>query len=345
MKRKILAVLMAGCMTVSMTGPVWAEEAAAETEPAAEETAGESLAGAISSLFGEGGALSGVFEEGGAVESLFGEGGALSSIVPEGVDVDKISGMLSEQLSDPNSELYQTAEGVISKVTSDDGKLDTDALEELAGELISGFTGGEDDDMAVLDEELADYDAVTAAVEEYVKSRNAEYMEVGDLQTVARTIAHQVTREDGTKQQLGYYLQENFALDGTDYKLVSGSGDTLLLTLAKKDDGTFEVTDAKAAEDGEGYTESIEAMCAEIGITVDDYFAGTAVVSDLIELGELIKVLNEHPEAERIEYAGEMLTREDLEARSDEVVNEYVAMLDEGADAAGEEAAEEGAVG
>ena len=107
--------------------------------------------------------------------------------------------------------------------------------------------------------------------------------------------------------QIRDVLTQNRALIGPD---------TLLLTLTKGEDGTYTVTNEKHAADGEDYAESLEALCEEVGIPVDDVRVASKLGA-YNDADALAKYLNEHPEIATAEYQGEQMTAEELKALSD----------------------------
>ena len=165
------------------------------------------------------------------------------------------------------------------------------------------------------------------AVQEYIMSKNAEIMDEGDVQIYVPNDAEVAQQEDGTVKVLGYYLETTYTADGADLKLCAGAGTPVLMTLLPKDDGTYEVTEAARAEDGSGYTESINKMCEEIGISPEE-FEESMAMNALLDITVTTAYMKAHPEVERLEYNGEMLTAEELLARSEEIMNEWLATLE-----------------
>ena len=102
-------------------------------------------------------------------------------------------------------------------------------------------------------------------------------------------------------------------------------------------EGNYEVTDVETSEHGEEYTASVEAMCAEAEIAPDEFF-GLFEMADMAEIGNMIDYLEEHPEYERIEFMGEMMTKDDLNVQIESLVD---ALFDVGEEPAAEIAAEE----
>jgi len=86
----------------------------------------------------------------------------------------------------------------------------------------------------------------------------------------------------------------------------------MLFTFDTAEDGSVSIREAKATEDGENYTSSLEALCKEYGTTLEDY-EGVLEFSDLMDTLTLLGCLKDHPEYERIEYMGELHTLEEMD--------------------------------
>ena len=324
MKKGFLTVVMSAVLTGGLLlMPVQAEES------------GEgSFAGLLSSLFGEGGeldgafdeggSLSGIFDEGGIVDELFGEGGELAEYVPEGMDVRETAQDIAQQLGDPDSDLYQGLEGFEAMITDEDGNIDYDMAATLFGGLF-----GDSTEMSVSadgeDYELGDLfppEEVMQTIEAHVLARNAEELEEGDVQIVTPYIQSYKTNDDGSKQVFAILTQMNFTQEGTDLTLESGAARYELLTLAADESGAWSVTDCREPEDGEAFADSLNVLLEEAGQTMDS-FESSVFLSEMGIQGKLKEYLDTHEDAERIEYAGELLTSEELEA----VINSTVDQL------------------
>ncbi|MBQ6257092.1 MAG: hypothetical protein IJQ62_10640 [Clostridia bacterium] len=85
-----------------------------------------------------------------------------------------------------------------------------------------------------------------------------------------------------------------------------------------------------AAEDGEGYAASVAALCEEVGFTTDDLAAATAF-GTLSEQAELYTLMEAHPEVERIEYNGKMVTGAELKELLNDAINALMAQMGGGA--------------
>ena len=110
-----------------------------------------------------------------------------------------------------------------------------------------------------------------------------------------------------------------------DLVVKNGIGRIELLTLAQKEDGTYEVTDCIEEEDGEGFADSIALMCEEIGIDLDSFYEALAL-NDLLYICNLHDFMEAHPEYDHIEYIGEMVTLDDLHEMIEEEFDAYLAL-------------------
>ena len=289
----------------------------------AESDEDETLGGWLHSLLGEGGKLSGLVEEGGLVDTLL-ENDKIAGLLPEGVDAHSMMDSLREQINDENSELYQAANRLYDFVTNEDGSLNEDALMQLASGL---FAGGEGESNEAAMEDMAQQ---AAAMTNYVKAMNVDVLEAGDAQVVTLMASSVIAQEDGSGKVLGYFPQTNYALDGKDLKLIAYAANSILFTLAKNDSGVWAVTEAKMTEDGEGYADSLAALCAEVDMTTDDYY-GLLAFQEMYELSGLQDAMAQVPEAEHIEYNGELLTAEEVKQRFDDLINALMSQMGGGA--------------
>ena len=316
-KRSMMfAVVLAVGMGMSM--PALAEEAPSQSEEGG-------LGGLLSSLLSEGGVVDQVLNDTGAAEAisgLFGEDGELSGILPENVDIGEVLQTVGDQLQDTSSSLYQGINSIAEMAKGEDGSIDWDKVGNSVGTLIDMFAGGNmsgtdemsgEDMDAYLAELLRPYEEADAVMFDYLAERNAEFMDSGDAQVFSKTTAYIDDLEQDEVKVLGDFTQVNFAIEGNQMNMVSAATDTLLLTLTKGEDGKFTVTGEKRAEDGEGYAASLEAMCQEVGIPTDDFYASN-VLGAYSDAEALAKYLDEHPEVVSAEFQGEQLTAEELHA-------------------------------
>ena len=286
--------------------------------------------GLVNTLLGEDGVVNSVLHDEKAMETIGGlfEGdGPLAGILPEDVDVSGVLESVGSKLGDAGSVLQQGLESVAEMATNEDGSIDWEKVEGSAEELIGMITGGgafggsdepesEEDWDAYLAEIMAPYDAADAVMFDHVIENNADLMDQGDVQIVSRTAGCMNDIEDEVYKVLADFTQVNFTVDGDQMNLVSGATDTLLLSLQKGEDGVFAVIDEKRAEDGEGFEESVKALCEELGTDIDEYYSGN-VLGAYNDATALAKYLREHPEIRTAEYQGEQLTADELQELAD----------------------------
>ncbi|MBP5168227.1 MAG: hypothetical protein ILP14_03380, partial [Oscillospiraceae bacterium] len=158
----------------------------------------------------------------------------------------------------------------------------------------------------------------------YLNEKYAE-LEKGDEQVV---IASTVTNFDTNDPdvEFGYFALANYKADGKDLIMLNCKGNVEILTYAKQEDGTFKVVESVVAEEGAGQDACIREMCDAFGVTLKDYNEHLDLM-DYEEQGCLLDFLGEHPEYERIEYMGELKTKDDLEAMQDAFWEAYIAAL------------------
>ena len=262
---------------------------------------------------------------------------SLSDLLPEKVNVGSALRTVGGILEDAGSAANQGLQSVADKITDEDGSVDwqkvedsaEDILEYLAGELSIGNAGGgaggetEQDMDALLADILVPYERADAVMFDYVAERNAEFMDAGDVQIFSKIPDYVGDPEADEFKVLGDFTQVNYVIDGNQMNMISAATDTLLLTLTKGEDGTYTVTDEKHAADGEDYADSLEALCEEVGIPVDDVYVASKLGA-YNDADALAKYLNEHPEIATAEYQGEQMTAEELKALSDNYTSDLM---------------------
>ena len=265
---------------------------------------------------------------------------SLSDRLPEKVNVGGALRTVGEILEDAGSAANQGLQSVADKITDEDGAIDWQKVENSAEELFDNLTGGlsigntggdagvgegetEQDLDALMADILAPYERADAVMFDYVAERNAEFMDAGDVQIFSKIPGYVGDPEADEFKVLGDFTQVNYVIDGDQMNMISAATDTLLLTLTKGEDGTYTVTDEKHAADGEDYADSLEALCEEVGIPVDDVYVASKLGA-YNDADALAKYLNEHPEIATAEYQGEQMTAEELKALSDNYTSDLM---------------------
>ena len=265
---------------------------------------------------------------------------SLSDRLPEKVNVGGALRTVGEILEDAGSAANQGLQTVADKITDEDGSVDWQKVENSAEELFDNLTGGlsigntggdagvgegetEQDLDALMADILAPYERADAVMFDYVAERNAEFMDAGDVQIFSKIPGYVGDPEADEFKVLGDFTQVNYVIDGDQMNMISAATDTLLLTLTKGEDGTYTVTDEKHAADGEDYADSLEALCEEVGIPVDDVYVASKLGA-YNDADALAKYLNEHPEIATAEYQGEQMTAEELKALSDNYTSDLM---------------------
>jgi hypothetical protein len=153
-------------------------------------------------------------------------------------------------------------------------------------------------------------------------NENAESMDPGDVQIVTNICIWEDADLDKEEiKVLAKIDQNNYTQnDKNELDFLSGAGDVVLFTLHAEDDGSYSVTDARFAEDGEGYLSSIEAFCDEVGTPLEDCMQ-TIDFADVMVLYDLEEYLNQHPDIKGIEYAGEVVDLEGLKTAQDNLLD------------------------
>ena len=263
---------------------------------------------------------------------------SLSDRLPEKVNVGGALRTVGKILEDAGSAANQGLQSVADKITDEDGSVDWQKVENSAEELFDNLAGGlligdaggdagegetEQDLDALMADILVPYERADAVMFDYVAERNAEFMDAGDVQIFSKIPGYVGDPEADEFKVLGDFTQVNYVIDGDQMNMISAATDTLLLTLTKGEDGTYTVTDEKHAADGEDYADSLEALCEEVGIPVDDVYVASKLGA-YNDADALAKYLNEHPEIATAEYQGEQMTAEELKALSDNYTSDLM---------------------
>ena len=266
---------------------------------------------------------------GGLLEALFGEGGPLNEVLPEGTDINAMVDTAIEQLNQADSEIGAVLGEIYDMAQQEAGNISPEAVKDFANDRLGQFLGGgeeeeEEFDFSSLGAYLEVIDNYRAEEEQYIKDKNADMMDPGDVQIVsAYPIATADFELDSAEiTNLASMIQGNYKLDDENQLLfVSGASDVVLFRHEKNEEGIYAVADATFAEDGENYTPSIEKMCEEMGITIDEFFSELAYAEAAVAY-DLEEYLNNNPDIKGIEYMGEVRTAEELN-------DIYFAALDE----------------
>lgn len=315
-------VILAAALAVCMSASVFAS---------AEEAPKKSPGDAIGTLIGS------LLEDKDISEGIFGEDGLLNEVLPEGIDLDEIAGSLEEKAGVIKAEGQQVIDDIIEKVQNEDGSfdlegIDLDGLKNLAGGLLGSLVGDSDLEGFDMGEYLARFDSVKDAMKEYYLAKNSEIMEDGDVQILSTTLIY--VDEDLVDEVTAFaqIIQENYTEDEKILRSLCSSSVPVLFKFSwDEENSRYVVADAREAADGEEYTASLEEMCSEVGITLEECLEDIDF-SDYIHTEELVNYMKEHPELEGIEFEGEVLNAEELDAFSSELLMEYFDEYDMSAD-------------
>lgn len=351
-KKALAALLLVAVMVLAlMPGmALAADEPAGTDDPAKTEETDGSLGGKLGKLLDKVSELGSAVGSDGSFAALFEEGGPLVQMIQKASgnteqfmqslvkalsdkssavykmiasfreDPDQYVQDLIDKLSDKGSALYQAVQSAAENAMGENGSVNYGGVAEMIGLLLGGNLGS-DADLSI--DFYYPGDEVYQACRAYFQEMNKEFMDEGDVQFVRSTVVENAQLEDGSVRQLGLFTQDNYAADGSDMKCISGISIPCLFTLTQNEDGSWTVTDVVQTEDGDTYQESLVRMCEEMGTTVEEFYRVTDT-NGLWEALDLESYLNEHPEIKRIEFRGEMLTAEELNKVSDELMTEYM---------------------
>jgi len=230
-------------------------------------------------------------EKKGLVGSLLSEGGALKN--------------LWDLLKDENSPLYHAIGNISAFVTNEDGSLNMDAVMMLLGGMFNKDAEQEQ-------EGPVDYlgEEGKTELKNYIKALNASVADPCDAQALYMNAPMPLMQDDGLVRVICQFRQENFKLEGKDLRLANSTDDCILVVFESGNDGKWTIRSSTLADKGPGREASIEALCIEAGYLPENLDA--TAMWDLIMQFELTEVIKNHPEADRIEYNGTMVTGAEL---------------------------------
>ena len=277
-----------------------------------------------------------------------GENGKLSE------ELSSLKDLLKNKLSEANADaklseiLHSAADRIAAALTSGAGensgilkllkeglsKEGGPELESLMGALFAG--GSEDLSDEEWDKMLEEYYnspeyqdvlAREAAIREYIVNEYGDTLEAGDVQFICIGSGLDDVKEDGTYQYLRNLSLTNYTVDGANLRMKNYAGNVEMLYLAKQDDGTYQVTEAVQAEDGENYAASIAAMSEKYGASLETVNINLGE-KEWAEAFDLACFLREKPEYEKVEYQGELRTAEELDVIADAALDAALADVD-----------------
>lgn len=217
---------------------------------------------------------------------------------------------------------------------------DNGQIMALLGSLLGGSTGNGTEGGG----EEPDWDALLAAwkeSDEYKDAlgrRNALALHLnevfpglaaGDEQVIAMSEVFKFGESD-PNVEFGRYVLANYkkSENGKELTMVSAGGAVELITYEKREDGTFKVAGAITAPDGSSMFESmVKGMCDRYGVTYEDYISAMKW-QKFNEVFFLLEFMSDHPEYERIEYNGAMVTAKELDEMQNKMYEETVAALE-----------------
>ena len=227
-----------------------------------------------------------------------------------------------------DAEVKEALEEKVGDVTDEDGSFDESKLVELMASLFGPEDGEELPEIGKeIEEGIAAIKQIDEAIDQHLAEEFADSLEEGDETICSHTIADvALPDEDGVVRMLGYFSLTNYDVDEDcpdDLVMKNFAGQPELLTLTPDEDGVYAVTDCMAAEDGEGYADSVAAMCEEIGMDLDKFYEAMAL-TDLTYLVDLYNFMDENEQYDHIEYMAEMKTADEL---GDAIGDEFAAYL------------------
>lgn len=214
------------------------------------------------------------------------------------------------------------------------------AGKDLLGSLLGGSTGNGAEGGG----KEPDWDALLAAYKESDEYKDAlgrwnalalhlnevfPGLAAGDEQVIVMSEVVKLGESD-PNVEFGWYVLANYrkSENGKNLTLVSAGGAVELITYEKQEDGTFKVASAITALDGSSMFESmVKGMCDRYGVTYEDYISAMKW-QEFNEVSFLLEFMSDHPEYERIEYKGAMVTAKELDEMQNKMYEETAAALE-----------------
>ena len=178
-----------------------------------------------------------------------------------------------------------------------------------------------------LSEEYQEYVARYAAIQEHLNLEHADGLPAGDEQVMSLSEIYDSNVPDNPDVIFGLFTLMNYkkSEDGKELKALNSAGSVEILTLEKQEDGTFRVLEAATARD-EDFEADLKVLCETYGTTTASYEeAKKWQIFDLV--ADLYSFMAGHPEYEKIEFQGEMLSAEDLDKMMEQTYNELEASV------------------
>jgi len=154
--------------------------------------------------------------------------------------------------------------------------------------------------------------AKRAAVEAYILEEYKD-MEAGDVQFPNLGAGLDSAVDEKTHKFLCFLSLTNYTLDGKNLKMKNYAGNPELVVVTKNADGTYSVTEAIPAKDGEAYLDSLKEMAQKYGIDVETAIECLSF-QDWSWIIDMSTFLRDHEEYEKVEFQGELKTADELDA-------------------------------
>ena len=236
------------------------------------------------------------------------------SVTAEDLIASAILGKILTEIGyTPGDEKLAEAFEVIFDDVTEAGDFDPEDISDFRKDLFREYREEE--------ERSVGYNDLEEAVCYHLMEETSEYLEAGDAAVISFVLGDLDENEDGTVNLLGYFTVVNFDADEenpADLLFKNGASITELLTLKLNEDGKYEVTDCITAEDAEDYLDCVAQMCEVMDIDTDVFYEEIGFC-DFAFISDLHNFLIASPEYERIDYMGELVSHEDLDAIADEM--------------------------
>lgn len=259
------------------------------------------------------------------INGLFGEDGLLKDVLPSEEKTEELVAFFQGKLEESNGKIADGLEDLYSKAENLSGVVDPEVLDSyLSGYLAPFIEGGDALDFAELEAYIAKNDELRELEKAAVIEKNKDILEPGDVQIVSQGPLYTDDLEQEEIKALTYMQQLNYSKnEDNQLTFLCSAEDLVLFTFHTEEDGSFTLTDARYAADGEDFMPSVEEFCKEVGETTDECMEMIDFNKDAYGY-DLATYLDEHPEYTGIEYDGQIRTAEELRQYvSDQLTEKY----------------------
>ena len=231
--------------------------------------------------------------------------------------VQKLLGYVEDKCRENNIEPEEAFEQVMGLITDEEGNIDLSTVLSLIG-----MFSGESSEGSTYMEEMNNRNETIHA---YTIDRFKDTLEPGDVQVIGML---SILNEDfDTHKTIAWISLANYTVEGSDLKLKNYASSVEYLEFEVDENLNFTVSEAVPAEEGENYSASVDALCERLGVSREKFDHDfNRIEIEWEETYQMMDLMEQHPEYERIEYQGEMKTADEIAAINETLMDEGFAI-------------------